>query len=169
MAVHPTECGECRLCCKLMRIHELDKPPYTWCGNACSKGCGIYEDRPQSCREFECIWLGSQGTNHAMAVEFKPSVCGAVMTTTKDGKSIVVHFNDGVDVRGGKLALFIHQMSMTLRVILRRRDKMTIVHKGKILGETIDPRMMEEGTNPDRSIDVMIPDYGFTHALQEKP
>lgn len=50
-------CGDCRLCCKVMAIHELEKPRGEWCPHACSKGCGIYSERPQSCRDFICCWL----------------------------------------------------------------------------------------------------------------
>ena len=50
-------CGSCRLCCKLVGVEVLDKPPGTWCQHACSKGCGIYETRPDECRKYVCLWL----------------------------------------------------------------------------------------------------------------
>ena len=52
------ECGECRLCCKIMGVPELDKPMNVWCKHVCNTGCSIYEKRPQSCRDFVCVWLG---------------------------------------------------------------------------------------------------------------
>jgi hypothetical protein len=59
IAVTGRACGPCSLCCKLLPIRELDKPENQWCvhcrpGNG---GCGIYADRPASCRGFACEWL----------------------------------------------------------------------------------------------------------------
>lgn len=71
MADHPVEgreCGDCTACCVLPRIQsrpELTslpllpqgKPGYTPCqflGDG--GGCGRYDERPQVCQEFECLW-----------------------------------------------------------------------------------------------------------------
>lgn len=51
------ECGGCTACCKVMGVPELSKPDFVVCGHATKKvGCGIYEKRPTSCREFNCLW-----------------------------------------------------------------------------------------------------------------
>ena len=51
-------CGSCTLCCKLLRIAELDKPGGEWCRHcAIGEGCRTYESRPRSCRGFFCSWL----------------------------------------------------------------------------------------------------------------
>jgi hypothetical protein len=51
-------CGECSLCCKLLKIESLEKPVGKWCSHCTSgNGCKIYESRPQACREFNCFWL----------------------------------------------------------------------------------------------------------------
>jgi hypothetical protein len=51
-------CGSCSLCCKLMRIGELDKPNGKWCSHCQpGKGCLIYESRPEECQTFNCAWL----------------------------------------------------------------------------------------------------------------
>jgi hypothetical protein len=49
-------CDGCTVCCTLTRVPELNKPEGKTCIFAC-KGCTIYPDRPQSCRDFECEWL----------------------------------------------------------------------------------------------------------------
>ena len=49
------ECGECRECCTTMAVDELDKEAYVECNNLCSMGCKIYDTRPTSCKEFECM------------------------------------------------------------------------------------------------------------------
>ena len=54
-------CGDCSLCCKLLRIASLDKPNGKWCSHCkAGKGCDIYESRPQDCRDFDCSWLTGQ-------------------------------------------------------------------------------------------------------------
>lgn len=51
------ECGSCSLCCKLLKVPELGKG-VGWCGHwVKGQGCGIYEERPGSCRAFSCGWL----------------------------------------------------------------------------------------------------------------
>jgi hypothetical protein len=57
----PTKaCGTCTECCRLLVVPEL----YKGAGTLCSKcnvgvGCGIYPERPQSCRDFSCGWLSA--------------------------------------------------------------------------------------------------------------
>lgn len=51
-------CGTCTLCCKVFGVDPLNKPRNTWCEHCdIGKGCRIYEDRPDECRSFECLWL----------------------------------------------------------------------------------------------------------------
>jgi hypothetical protein len=51
-------CGTCMMCCKLLRIEELEKPAGRWCRHAViGKGCGIYEGRPPACQRFFCQWM----------------------------------------------------------------------------------------------------------------
>lgn len=60
-------CGDCRICCKLPDIPELNKPRDTWCRHTSLRdgtpGCSIYDDRPGVCREFRCAWLDGLGTD----------------------------------------------------------------------------------------------------------
>jgi hypothetical protein len=51
-------CDGCTMCCKLPAAPPpLNKPAGVWCRN-CDKGhgCRIYEQRPQGCRDFQCLW-----------------------------------------------------------------------------------------------------------------
>ena len=76
MAEAQKQCGDCSLCCKVLRIPELEKPKDHWCPNfAAGTGCNIYPDRPPSCRSFRCRWL----TDETMGPEWKPSVSKLVL------------------------------------------------------------------------------------------
>lgn len=68
----PRECGECTLCCKVMEVDALKKPAGKWCAHCTSsRGCGIYETRPEECRTFVCAWL----QNSKLDDQWKPSRC----------------------------------------------------------------------------------------------
>jgi hypothetical protein len=54
----PRPCGECKACCTALQVVEIDKPPDVPCHNLCEAGCGIYDNRPGSCRSYECLWQG---------------------------------------------------------------------------------------------------------------
>jgi hypothetical protein len=79
-------CGDCSLCCKVMAIAALDKPPGSWCRNCRpGRGCVIYGERPQECRDFACLYLISP----ELGEEWKPSRSKIVLVTEKDGNRII--------------------------------------------------------------------------------
>lgn len=52
------ECGDCNLCCKFLS-HEV-YGQWVTPNNPCrfvQKCCTIYEDRPPTCRTYQCAWL----------------------------------------------------------------------------------------------------------------
>lgn len=75
-------CGTCTLCCKLMAIEELGKPHGTWCVHAIpGKGCGIYAERPGSCRAFHCGYLASP----VLSEEWHPARAKIVLMFVQSG------------------------------------------------------------------------------------
>lgn len=54
--VNYRSCGDCQACCTTLGIKELDKPTRTRCPNQGDGCCTIYEDRPPTCRGYECLW-----------------------------------------------------------------------------------------------------------------
>jgi hypothetical protein len=87
-------CGSCTLCCKLLRVPEIDKPAGAWCGlcrrdgnGSGGRGCGDYAGRPPSCRNFECFWLIDGG----FPEELRPDRCGIVIAFNEDPDSVVLH------------------------------------------------------------------------------
>lgn len=85
------ECGSCTMCCKTMGVIDMDppKPIHTWCAHCDKgKGCRIYEDRPPSCRGFDCIWL--QDEFGVMGPELRPDKTGVVLQPLING-AVVAH------------------------------------------------------------------------------
>jgi hypothetical protein len=81
------ECGECTLCCTLLGIKELKKPPLRTCQHVVPRcGCSIYATRPAVCRGFECVWLTSTIAPEVM----RPDKIHGFMVPTKDG-NVIVH------------------------------------------------------------------------------
>jgi hypothetical protein len=51
------ECGECTLCCKLIDIPWMKSPPLEYCSKCIpGKGCGIWDNVPKDCKEYECAY-----------------------------------------------------------------------------------------------------------------
>ena len=85
------DCGSCTMCCKLMAVTELAKPKNVLCQHCdIGKGCKIYDDRPDNCRSFRCLWLQSQvmGLN-ALPLQMRPDKCKVVLHTTPDERAII--------------------------------------------------------------------------------
>jgi hypothetical protein len=66
------------LCCKVLGVRGVDKPQYEWC-TYCTvgKGCTIYADRPQDCRDFNCTYImpGSMVGEHWFPARSKMVLC----------------------------------------------------------------------------------------------
>jgi Fe-S-cluster containining protein len=54
-------CGSCSMCCylPLFKVGEWKKPTNQWCQHFSGHSCNIYAERPDVCREFECMWLAN--------------------------------------------------------------------------------------------------------------
>ncbi len=87
-------CGTCTLCCKTMKVHELDKPAHLWCAHCdVAKGCAIYETRPESCRIYDCLWLQTQRLSRPMAAELRPDRCRVVIGTANGGEDVILYLD----------------------------------------------------------------------------
>jgi hypothetical protein len=85
-------CGTCTLCCKVMGIAEIQKPRGVWCAHcAPGKGCRIYDQRPEECRAFNCLWL----QDAKLGPEWKPERSKLVLVATPSGKDLVICCDPG--------------------------------------------------------------------------
>lgn len=83
-------CGDCTLCCKLLHVKELKKPSHTDClyqidETACRPGCSIYNNRPQSCKDFECLWLQEDD----MPADLRPDKSHVVLWVNETGEILI--------------------------------------------------------------------------------
>ncbi|MBC5766728.1 YkgJ family cysteine cluster protein [Ramlibacter albus] len=74
----PRQCGECVACCQALRIDspQLQKQSGVLCPNCTGKGCGIYEQRPQVCREWLCTWMRAP----EIPEDFRPDLLGVMFS-----------------------------------------------------------------------------------------
>lgn len=125
-------CGECTLCCKSLAVTELSKPQGVWCQHcAIGSGCTIYTDRPESCRVFKCLWL----QNETLPVDFRPDRIHAVVSSTDDGKTPLIHIDPATPdhYRHGLLGKFITtcRASGLDVIIVAGPDRRKILHSAE--------------------------------------
>jgi hypothetical protein len=83
LALPGKACGECSLCCKVLEIVEMAKTAGKLCEhclNAGSGRCGIYANRPQVCRDYECSWKGDR----EMSPRLRPDRTGTILMEDPD-------------------------------------------------------------------------------------
>jgi hypothetical protein len=98
-------CGTCNLCCVLQGVEELDKPINVKCRHLNVMGrCGVYGDRPPSCREYKCLWLRGY-----MPEALKPVRSRMVVEHNDKGDMLVVRVlpQDRHLIRRGVIRAFI--------------------------------------------------------------
>jgi hypothetical protein len=79
-------CGECSLCCKVLRINALDKPAGQWCGHfRKGLGCSIHALSPVECQRFQCFWTISS----VLGPEWRPDRSKLVLWSNIEGRVIV--------------------------------------------------------------------------------
>jgi hypothetical protein len=129
-------CGDCSLCCKLIRVDAFAKPPGTWCAHCApgGRGCLIYDSRPTECRNFYCAWMVSP----TLGDEWRPSRCKIVLRVESDGKLIAAHVDPSAPTAWrrepyfGKLKQFAVKGAETKqRVIVYIKDRVVVVLPNK--------------------------------------
>jgi uncharacterized protein len=119
-------CGTCTLCCKTMKVHELDKATHVWCRHCrIGAGCEIYETRPESCRIYDCLWLQTQRLARPMAAELRPDRSRIVVGTSNGGDNVVLYVDpDRPDAwQRPAMQTFIRELrGRDIRILLSRND-----------------------------------------------
>lgn len=75
------ECNGCGMCCYIPPIQKLNKEPSVWCEHYIQgKGCNDYDNRPEECRNYRCLYLDSQN----LPDDIKPDNCGVIIEKYDD-------------------------------------------------------------------------------------
>jgi hypothetical protein len=133
-------CGTCTMCCKVLGVTELEKPPQQWCTHCkIGQGCQVYADRPVSCVEFECVWLQRQD----MPLELRPDKSRVVLMATMDGECIVALVDPTYAGAADKGMMAVALKGMGRRglpVIIAEGDKRRLLYSSK----HTSPKLLEE-------------------------
>lgn len=92
------ECGGCTACCHAFPVAELNKPIYTKCEHA-DKGCKIYKDRPQSCKDCFCSWV----TQPKVHPELRPDKCGVIFEKRSETEIHATLLREPTDLALGQM------------------------------------------------------------------
>lgn len=75
------ECGACTACCRDLELHEIPSKIGEWCRHCTpGEGCQIYDDRPEECREFRCMWLQMERAGE----DLRPDMCGVIFSRSSE-------------------------------------------------------------------------------------
>jgi len=136
------ECGGCTLCCRVLGVHELKKPPLAECSHCHVMGCSIYKDRPKECREFNCIWL----MDNSLPEELKPSKSHVVLSNIEHdvsiqgievpSKTIIVHIDPYFPTayKEGAMKVFLNKelKAGTALIVVRPDQQKEFMRWGKV-------------------------------------
>ena len=114
------------MCCKAMGVPDLKKPPGVWCvhaGDHPGGGCGIYESRPQCCREFNCAWLTDD--REVLRDEDRPDRLGVVFWVKEGG---------GIDAATGRAINVIVAMERHAGAALQNSRSRQIIERWRRRG-----------------------------------
>lgn len=118
------QCGDCNTCCTLFEIPEVEKPLNARCRHQSSDadrpGCGIYEQRPEVCRAFECAWKLGLGAEHD-----RPDRLGIMLYTVNledglPGLAIVESTPGAFETKRVRELIALYQKRKPGRIIVRR-------------------------------------------------
>lgn len=131
-------CQDCTACCTVFEIEELKKEfgePCKFLGRTLFQehGCTIYQDRPDACRNYICLWLeAARSVNRKAPEELRPDICGVVMGWpwgTRDRETLHVYPIPGHPKYPD--AWRVPPVSDHLQEVLRNGGKLMIFAEGK--------------------------------------
>lgn len=102
-------CDSCTKCCEGYVTGEAKNIPF-YPGNPCHfqscKGCSIYNDRPNLCREFNCVWVEE---NSPLPEWMYPKICNIIVSRKEyaPGKDYLEIVEAGETLKSKVLSWFI--------------------------------------------------------------
>ncbi len=122
------KCGTCTLCCKSMGIDRDDGTTLSLANEWCplieiGVGCRDYENRPNQCQGFKCMWLLTQSSENPKDIfpeEVRPDKSRIVLVTKNDGNTIlaIVDPHRGDSYQNGKMGGYLRWLGDKYPVIV---------------------------------------------------
>lgn len=82
------DCSDCTLCCTILGVPALNKPPGAACRHVQPNvGCQIYDRRPAECAAFHCGYL----TQPNLAAHWRPKHAHMLLQIKESGRRIEAH------------------------------------------------------------------------------
>ena len=141
------ECGTCTACCEVMIVPELNKPANKPCQYA-NDGCNMYEDRPPTCRDWDCLWIKGE-----LRERDRPDKIGFVpwmmpLTLMRDWKHHVVAFSEileGARVLAAAETMIKQFNKIGISVIVIRKDTGRAFYPAKGFAPTMRASLAKDG------------------------
>lgn len=130
-------CQSCTACCTVFEIKELGKSFGEPCKHLGKNllnepGCTIYQERPDACRGYICLWLEAARTKNRVAPEFmRPDICGVVLGQPYRAEHDVLHVFPIPGHPKYPDAWRYPPVSDHLKEVLRRGGRLLIILEGK--------------------------------------
>lgn len=123
------KCGTCTACCRVFSIPKLDKPAGKWCEHcAIGVGCKIYDNRPDTCIDFKCMWLESFEHGFGFTEEMRPDRCKVVFGATTNPfiiSATTMHAADDSWRKGPARVIIDQIISSGMRVVVGSPTSLT--------------------------------------------
>lgn len=113
----PRGCGPCNLCCKLLGVPDIGKPPLMLCQwTGIHGGCSRQAEKGSdpslaACAQFECVWLQSQKREVPFARWSRPDLSHVVLgpRNPEDDTVLFIHVDPDYPGawRGSEIEAFI--------------------------------------------------------------
>lgn len=134
-------CGGCTLCCSILGVKELEKPPLQDCPHCeIGKKCNIYSTRPKECIDFDCLWKAGK-----IPYELDPKKTNVFLSDLKgdfekigmeiENNKIIVYSNPSSPTayKEGKMKDFLNELlAAGAELILVKDGKKLLMKWGRI-------------------------------------
>lgn len=128
-------CGDCTLCCTTCNIEELKKPSGTECIH-CSIKCDIYENRPDSCKDFKCAYIQME----KVSVLMRPDNLGVVFEKIADDLMFGIVNSGHSDFKHmkGQINAFLNS---GINVVIMKNNNPIVYHLDNVSPESLLKRV----------------------------
>lgn len=158
-------CGGCTACCTALKIAtpELRKKAQVDCRHLTGGGCGIYETRPEICREFLCGWRLFADMND----DWRPDRSGVLVVRLGPERLSpqyrAIGYGVELDVLGGEAAVTRPGFCDYVRKLLKRG---VAVYLSAASPSTLVNVHLDAGADAATAQATLLRLYGLAHAAR---